>query len=557
MKKCAWFRFAAFALAAMLLAQAVALAEVDKLAISQIVQQGNYVMLYASVQQGDGTPIDEALDVNQFSIQTDKNYSASIYDVARADELADGVAYTFCIDISGSVTDAETEQIRTAIMSMVAGMRENDYARVITIGSSVTQLCEFTQNRDQLNSAISQIDNRDKKTYLYEGLAYALESMRKSFDAMPKRAVIVVFTDGMDDSDGSVGGDELMGNIAEVRVPLYVVGLKGNDKSANLSEVGRIARRSGGALYPYSEMSLQEAIVRIQEEISHTYVFLLEPEEAAFGQQNITWKINYSANGYTVSSANYVYSLTQEGVVFSTPTPAATAISSPSPSPSPIADFTPSPEPTPDDLGDGTISLTEWLGQNVYFIIAGMFVLAALVLLVVLMVRMRSHRRPERGSRDSDPSPREEELSEDISSTVGDDSIEEATIDSPSMYSSEMDDEGTIDEAQNNGVLVQLKISFEGHEKVIEKRVLDKLMLGRGEDAVDVVLGSTSYERKLTSRRHAQILNRPEGLFIQDNGSNNKTYVNGMEVKGECPLKNGDIIRLGNATVQITIVDYQ
>ena len=46
---------------------------------------------------------------------------------------------------------------------------------------------------------------------------------------MPKRAAVILFSDGMDDSDGASSEDQVMIDIAESRIPIYVVGLKGQD----------------------------------------------------------------------------------------------------------------------------------------------------------------------------------------------------------------------------------------------------------------------------------------------------------------------------------------
>lgn len=48
------------------------------------------------------------------------------------------------------------------------------------------------------------------------------------------------------------------------------------------------------------------------------------------------------------------------------------------------------------------------------------------------------------------------------------------------------------------------------------------------------------------SRRHARVSVGPKGVTIEDMGSQNGTSVNGTPVRGEHPLRPGDIIRLGH-----------
>ena len=49
----------------------------------------------------------------------------------------------------------------------------------------------------------------------------------------------------------------------------------------------------------------------------------------------------------------------------------------------------------------------------------------------------------------------------------------------------------------------------------------------------------------LVSRHHAQITLQDETYVIQDMGSTNKTFVNGLQISTPTPLKSGDLINLG------------
>lgn len=55
------------------------------------------------------------------------------------------------------------------------------------------------------------------------------------------------------------------------------------------------------------------------------------------------------------------------------------------------------------------------------------------------------------------------------------------------------------------------------------------------------------------SRRHARVEKSAQGWIIRDLGSSNGTYVNGEQVEGEYPLRDGDIIVLGKATLTFHI----
>ncbi len=93
---------------------------------------------------------------------------------------------------------------------------------------------------------------------------------------------------------------------------------------------------------------------------------------------------------------------------------------------------------------------------------------------------------------------------------------------------------------------------------VVEKGVV----LALPEDKSEIVLGRTDPVQNIfpevdfadldgegrgVSRRHARILNNPQGIFLEDLNSTNFTFLNNIRIQpGQIyPLKNGDEIRLG------------
>ena len=51
------------------------------------------------------------------------------------------------------------------------------------------------------------------------------------------------------------------------------------------------------------------------------------------------------------------------------------------------------------------------------------------------------------------------------------------------------------------------------------------------------------------SRRHARFLRKPDGIYIEDLGSTNGTFVNGVRLTGPQLLQHGDLITLAENTV--------
>jgi pSer/pThr/pTyr-binding forkhead associated (FHA) protein len=78
-------------------------------------------------------------------------------------------------------------------------------------------------------------------------------------------------------------------------------------------------------------------------------------------------------------------------------------------------------------------------------------------------------------------------------------------------------------------------------------RILDSaaVTLGRGAQN-DLTLESDDF----ASARHAKIEPRRDGVWIEDVGSTNGTYVNGARISKPRPLRAGDVIRVGSTDLR-------
>jgi pSer/pThr/pTyr-binding forkhead associated (FHA) protein len=78
-------------------------------------------------------------------------------------------------------------------------------------------------------------------------------------------------------------------------------------------------------------------------------------------------------------------------------------------------------------------------------------------------------------------------------------------------------------------------------------RVLDStaVTLGRGAQN-DLTLDSDDF----ASARHARIEPRRDGVWVEDVGSTNGTYVNGARISKPRVLRNGDVVRVGSTDLR-------
>ncbi len=77
----------------------------------------------------------------------------------------------------------------------------------------------------------------------------------------------------------------------------------------------------------------------------------------------------------------------------------------------------------------------------------------------------------------------------------------------------------------------------------------DTTLIGRSDD-VDLTISDTSI-----SRKHAQIVHRPDGFFLSDLGSTNGSFVNKEAVSDDSLLTEGDKVAIGHVVFKFTYQD--
>ena len=97
---------------------------------------------------------------------------------------------------------------------------------------------------------------------------------------------------------------------------------------------------------------------------------------------------------------------------------------------------------------------------------------------------------------------------------------------------------GLANAGNDEACLVQIYGPRLGKKFVLDR---EEISIGRGE-ACEIVL-----ELDNVSRRHCTILNRRDGVLLKDLGSTNGTYLNNKEVRGETPLRTGDLVKVGSS----------
>src|SRR5919204_1658957 len=94
---------------------------------------------------------------------------------------------------------------------------------------------------------------------------------------------------------------------------------------------------------------------------------------------------------------------------------------------------------------------------------------------------------------------------------------------------------------------VRLEI-VEGAQAGGELEVIDAAVIGRSSTQADLILDDLE-----ASRRHASLTPEEEALTVEDLGSTNGTYVNGVAISGPRALVDGDRLRIGKTVLKVHV----
>jgi Ca-activated chloride channel family protein len=224
------------------------------------------------------------------------------------------LAVVFALDVSGSMTEAEIDRLRSAMQIFISRLADyNSYFAVISFAMEVRTLQTFTNQKDRLERSFEKVvrDQDGLSTHAYDAVDDAIRLIaRKSPKVikgkLPKRAVILV-------SDGFPVGDVVSpetlidrANIAETSV--YSVILPSfsrlqTDKRPVITplEASGVIDRTGGKSFYATDRSFDALFQALAEDITASYAIAVYPDTDSKRSGDKTRKVTIqSRSGYTI-----------------------------------------------------------------------------------------------------------------------------------------------------------------------------------------------------------------------------------------------------------------
>ena len=437
------------------------------------------------------------------------------------------------VDVSGSMGAAQMQTAKDTMQAISDQMGEGDNMVITPLANTVDigQVLDTSQAR---SDAIAALGQGKGYTNLYTGVVDSLSVLETSTKYNQNRC-LVILSDGQDDHKTGSTEAEAMDAIKGSGIPIYAVATLPQGAGREAREYGKLLRSFaaaslGGAGYTPTLDDLTGAEVgqEIWRSIQAGGVLDIDLAgvDVPAGRDTMVVKA-----AYRTDDAEYVDTATVYAVDLPAPTPEPTAEPSPEPAPTPTAE----PE---DDLEPAGLP-----GWAVPAAITGAAALAAVIIAAVLAGKRKKKKAAESAPKEiesiGETIPAEPAEAEETAPVQ--ELREEAPPEEPEPVPSA--DPWTPAAPKLADCRVRLTaLGYPDRRFDIDLMTHQGRTLGRDGRADAILEG----DGKL-SGVHCELEWDGAALYVQDRGSTNGTFVNGVPIRGKSwmPLEDGATLRIG------------
>ena len=254
--------------------------------------QVTLVSLYVSAVDSDGnhvtnlTPNDFLLRENG-EIQNINSFSAGTDDIS--------LTVAFLIDNSGSITASDLDMARNAGLLLLSEMKSNDKFLLMTFRHDAKSLVEPTFDKGQIENTLRSIRPQYGNTSLYDAIDHAAAKLDRELG----RKVLLLFSDGQDNSSSRKLNDLLKGVVAMSDITVISIGTLFHKEEANRygaleghrkgrAALEQLAQTTGGfSVFPENRAALEKTVLDLRKWIRNQYTLGYYPSNR---KQDGSWR---------------------------------------------------------------------------------------------------------------------------------------------------------------------------------------------------------------------------------------------------------------------------
>ncbi|MBR6404497.1 MAG: VWA domain-containing protein [Eubacterium sp.] len=228
-----------------------------------------------------------------------------------------GIDYYFLIDLSVSIDEDDFSAVKDDLVELASSMGSKDTLSIYVVGDKKTvrkadrfsssqagelqQILEDVERKGQnidiykaINTVVFNINSEDHRKVFQE-----TENIEEGLGLGDNRRVIVVISDGVNDSGDEEKEAVTLEKLNNSNIPLYLVQLRKQDKKhvENKADIKRIAIESGGEVFPAIDDENENPIDNLQFELNCCYVVTMMSKNNKISKAPIPFNMEYGFSG--------------------------------------------------------------------------------------------------------------------------------------------------------------------------------------------------------------------------------------------------------------------
>lgn len=444
------------------------------------------------------------------------------------------VSTLILIDNSSSISKTRREDIRDIIESMIEQKKENEEISIATIGKQMDYLVDFTTDRYDLLKGFEKLKYRKQTTHLTSELSTAMKELEKLDEGSTKR--IVIFSDGY--NNGTVGktSDELLEQLGEITYPVFTIGCITKENKKDLNENLHMFSRAtiGITGMNIDDKTDSKKIMNYLNKINNYIGITVDLDKELLDGTKKAFQITANLeNGEQVT-------IMKPGVQM------------------PMVKKGMEEQEKVSKIENKVISKeNSKIVQIVVVCIVGMVAIASIVTGTVLILKKKEKKDSfeekvqdvdviiHSGRRATDEKMEiERNVSRNFISMEED--MDRTVLVTPGMQQMGNQLLGSIHPIWN------IRVRDMSNNRIFEKQVEKELIIGRAwkQDAEQTIV--INYDTSI-SKAHCRLFFQDGGCYLEDLHSANHTKVNGSLVEEVISIISGDIITLGNVSLELMV----
>jgi len=478
-------------------------AEVTEFRVGQVWQHLPDITVYLHIRNENGETIRNLEHTSTDAFIGSK--MVPIRDIKPFDPDKEGVSYIFLVDISKSLSMAQFSATKDALYSWVKAMTPRDFAAIMTFGSTVRLLQDFTSDKGNLKNAIDTLALTDKETQLHLGLVRAMELGHRRDAKLPGRRAIIILSDGQDDFAGGMTKTDVLNRIKENPVPIYAIGFVKppvtGAKESFLKNLGEFAHTSGGLFFKWSDTPLPAIYNQVRKSVLDIWSAELDCKEFEADGSLYRLQMNLSEGSKILTDGLDIRLL--PGV------------------------SKPKQPASEENTTNKNLKLSWWKSIPVWkYYIAGGLLIIILIFLVFAFLKKKKPVLNKENSQEDQP-------------------IDTRT----SVNDSQSAQPQAVPDTPISGKTVRFTKVGSNKTQVYTYKITDEFIIGRSSECHFALK-----EDNDISGRHCRMFMKDDLLYVQDLGSTNGTLINGVPISDIYCLRSGDLLLLGRTELRISFM---